>query len=67
MRMTYKIKVTNKRGAYLSKKFNTKKEAEKVLKANRLSDKKINMAGMRRLSDGKLVNIKNKYKLMKVK
>ena len=63
--MGYKIKVKNKIGTYITKPYKTKKQAQNIIKSNKLSDKKVNESGLRRISDGKLMKITNKYRLIK--
>ena len=63
--MAYKIKINNRQGTFYSKKFKRKAEAKKVIMENKKADSHINQSGLRKASTGKLIRIKNKYKLMK--
>ena len=63
--MGYKIKIKNKFGTMFSRNFKTKQQALSVMNANKKSDIKTNQGGFRKLSDGKLIKINNKYRLVK--
>ena len=62
--MTFRIKIVNSKGTHFSGKYATKKEAERIMRQNIESDRRMNGGGYLN-ARGDLVKIHNHYSVVK--
>lgn len=62
--MTFRIKIVNSKGTHFSGRYATHKEAERIMRQNIDSDRRMNDSGSLN-ARGELIHIRNKYSVVK--